>query len=115
MKRKLEVRGDKKNLVIILDGKQRDSFGFETDVTAEQLYQALDFSLNAQYEFEAGDPGDLPLDVFRGFCSMLEGIVNGINELANEEGEAESGSADSPEDGEGEEAASVDDAKSEEG
>ena len=82
MARKLKVSGDEKKIVISLDEIKRASFGFDADITAAELYEALDFSLNAQYKFVKGDVGDLPIDVFDAFCGMIEEIVKGVNGLA---------------------------------
>ena len=66
-----------------MDGVQRASFGFDEDITAVELYQTLDFRLNTQYEFAKGSSDDLPADVFDAFCKMMQEIVKGINDVAD--------------------------------
>lgn len=69
--------------------------GVETnkDITAQQLYDFLDFTQGAKYSVERGSQGKVHKGVFEAFCRLIEEIANKLSSIQIEDSETASEAA----------------------
>ncbi len=88
MKRLIKLEGIGGGISMQVENNAPTVFPLADDIKATELFKALDFHRDCQYEVERGASGELAPGAFDGFCGLIEEIVQGINKIRNSSDEA---------------------------
>lgn len=82
MDRTLKISGENAKLHIALDDQEPYEFDSGKSISAEQIYEILDFHKGDTYIIEQVGNGELPEGAYSAICELMQNIVDRINDLS---------------------------------
>ena len=81
MTRYVELVAKDSEVSIIVDSKQTGSFGRERAISAQEMFDALDFHPGDTYALQSSDRGSIPKGALDPLRDLVQSILDGVNAL----------------------------------
>ena len=91
MTRYVDLVAKDSDVAIIIDSKQTGSFRRDRAISAQEMFDALDFHPGDTYELQSSDCGNIPKGSFDPLKELVRSILDGVNALGDSSGEVANG------------------------